>query len=100
MHRAVLSILAGHVFPRPPRMLRWRLWLFYICIRVQRKFALVRRRKSFSLREQEPGEWGAREDVAEDIPENKDSRLSLGTHSGLRTIKEHQRREAESAEKS
>jgi 2-polyprenyl-6-methoxyphenol hydroxylase-like FAD-dependent oxidoreductase len=59
MHRAILSILAGHIFPRPPWKLRWRLWLFYVCLRLQRKVAMVKRRKPFSLRAEEPKDWGA-----------------------------------------
>lgn len=63
MHRAVLSILAGHVFPRPPWKLRWRLWLFYRCLWLQRWVPLVPRRKPFSLRAEPPAGWGA---VADD----------------------------------
>jgi flavin-dependent dehydrogenase len=54
VHSAIISILAGHVFPRPPFALRWRLWLFEF-FRIVNKYApLVRRRKPFSLLEQEP----------------------------------------------
>jgi flavin-dependent dehydrogenase len=49
MHKAVISILAGHVFPRPPWCLRWRLWLFYQCVRLNKVYALVPRRREFSL---------------------------------------------------
>jgi hypothetical protein len=59
MHRAVLSILAGHVFPRPPWKLRWRLSLFYACLRLQRTFPLVPKRETFSLMAEAPGAWGA-----------------------------------------
>src|SRR6478735_5262471 len=34
VHRAVISILAGHVFPRPPFKLRWRLSLFFAFMRI------------------------------------------------------------------
>jgi flavin-dependent dehydrogenase len=54
VHGAVISILAGHVFPRPPFSLRWRLWLFYLCMHVNRRFPLVPRRKPFSLLAQQP----------------------------------------------
>jgi len=49
VNRAVISVLAGHVFPRPAWSLRWRLWAFEWMIRVQQHFALVPRRRSFSL---------------------------------------------------
>jgi flavin-dependent dehydrogenase len=58
IHRAVLSVLAGHVFPRPPWRLRWRLKLFYFCLKLQRRgWPLVPKRPRFSLRDQEPMEW-------------------------------------------
>jgi 2-polyprenyl-6-methoxyphenol hydroxylase-like FAD-dependent oxidoreductase len=58
IHRAVLSILAGHVFPRPPWKLRWRLKLFYFCLKLQRRgWALVPKREKFSLLAQTPTEW-------------------------------------------
>ena len=50
VHRAVLSILAGHVFPKPAWRLRWRLNLFWQLLRLQRRVAMVPRRKPFSLR--------------------------------------------------
>ena len=59
MHRAVLSILAGHVFPRPAWRLRWRLWAFYRCVKLQQWFSLVPRRQAFSLVAAEPVEWSA-----------------------------------------
>jgi 2-polyprenyl-6-methoxyphenol hydroxylase-like FAD-dependent oxidoreductase len=59
MHRAVLSVLAGHVFPRPPWRLRWRLNLFYVCLALQRWVPMVPRRPAFSLRATEPAAWGA-----------------------------------------
>lgn len=49
VHRAVFSILAGHVFPRPVFALRWRLRAFEWMIRVNRLVPLVPRRKRFSL---------------------------------------------------
>jgi flavin-dependent dehydrogenase len=49
LHRAVIAVLAGHVFPRPPWKLRWRLELFHLLVRVQKYFALVPRQAEFSL---------------------------------------------------
>ena len=49
IHRAVLAVLAGNVFPRPPFPVRWRLALFHLCVRLNRRFPLVPRRESFSL---------------------------------------------------
>jgi flavin-dependent dehydrogenase len=49
VHRAIISILAGHVFPRPTWALRWRLHLFNLCVRVNRYLPLVPRRTGFSL---------------------------------------------------
>jgi len=49
VHNAIISVLAGHVFPRPPFKLRWRLWLFHACVQVQKLIAIVPRRAPFSL---------------------------------------------------
>jgi flavin-dependent dehydrogenase len=49
VHRAVLSILAGQVFPRPAWALRWRLGLFYALQWWNRHFHIVPRRNRFSL---------------------------------------------------
>jgi flavin-dependent dehydrogenase len=49
VHSAVLSLLAGEVFPRPIFALRWRLRLFYFLQWVNRHRALVPRRNRFSL---------------------------------------------------
>jgi 2-polyprenyl-6-methoxyphenol hydroxylase-like FAD-dependent oxidoreductase len=51
VHCAILSILAGNVFPRPPFCLRSRLWLFEACRILNRHFPLVPRRNRFSLLE-------------------------------------------------
>jgi hypothetical protein len=56
VHRAVISILAGHVFPRPPFALRWRLWLFFFFMNVNKVVPLVPRRPRFSLLAQQPQE--------------------------------------------
>lgn len=53
VHNAVISVLAGQIFPTIPWRLRWRLWLFGLCLHVNRCIPLVRRRKKFSLLAQE-----------------------------------------------
>lgn len=54
MHRAVLGVLAGNVFPRPPFALRWRLAAFNACVRLNRHVPLVPRQRRFSLLTAEP----------------------------------------------
>lgn len=54
INRAVITLLAGHVFPRPSFSNRWRMWLFELIIRTQRHFALAPRRERFSLMSDEP----------------------------------------------
>ena len=55
---------AGHVFPRPPWRLRWRLKLFYFCLKLQRRgWNLVPRQNTFSLRAQQPHEWRLEETI-------------------------------------
>jgi flavin-dependent dehydrogenase len=49
VHKAVIGVLAGNVFPRPPWKIRWRLWLFDRMISLNRKRQLVTRRRRFSL---------------------------------------------------
>jgi flavin-dependent dehydrogenase len=49
VHRAILSILAGNVFPKPAFCLRWRLWLFELLMWLNRHFQLVPKRATFSL---------------------------------------------------
>ena len=51
IHRAVLSVLAGFVFPRPVFALRWRLRLFDFLVACQRHFRLVPPRQARSLLE-------------------------------------------------
>ena len=55
MHRALISVLAGHVFPRPSFKVRWRLLLFEGLVRLNRRFQLAPRRSSFSLLDEPPG---------------------------------------------
>ena len=53
MHRAVIGVLAGNVFPTPWR-LRWRMALFNLCVAVNRWVPLVPRRDRHSLLAHEP----------------------------------------------
>jgi flavin-dependent dehydrogenase len=48
MHRAVIGVLAGNVFP-PPWKLRWRMELFNLCVALNRWVPLVPRQPRFSL---------------------------------------------------
>ena len=54
MHRAVISTLAGQVFPKPRWCMRWRLALFRLCVAVNKWIPLVPRRHRFSLLASEP----------------------------------------------
>ena len=56
IHRAVLGVLAGNVFPEPPFPMRWRLAMFHACVRINRYLPLVPRRHRFSLLEQSPND--------------------------------------------
>ena len=56
MHRAVISTLAGQVFPKPRSCMRWRLALFRFCVNVNKWIPLVPRRRRFSLLASEPVE--------------------------------------------
>jgi flavin-dependent dehydrogenase len=49
VHRAVIGVLAGNVFPRPPFKLRWRLWIFDQLVKINAKRQLVTRRRRFSI---------------------------------------------------
>jgi FADH2-dependent halogenase len=49
VERAVLSLLAGNVFPEPPAAVRWRMKLFDFFLKVQRVLPLAPRRDTFSL---------------------------------------------------
>lgn len=49
VHRAVIGVLAGNVFPRPPWKSRWRLRVFDQLVKLNRKRQLVPRRRRFSL---------------------------------------------------
>nr|XP_061800908.1 tryptophan 2-halogenase-like [Nerophis lumbriciformis] len=49
VHRAISSVLAGDIYPRPRWALRWRLALMEVFIALQRRIALVPRRREHSL---------------------------------------------------
>ena len=54
VHSAILSVLAGQIFPRLPWCLRWRLWMFRLFLHVNRFVPLVPRRPKYSLFMHEP----------------------------------------------
>jgi flavin-dependent dehydrogenase len=54
VHRALISALAGDVFPRPVFAMRWRLRLFDLFVALQQRIRLVPRHDGFSLRNAEP----------------------------------------------
>jgi flavin-dependent dehydrogenase len=56
IHRAVLSVLAGDVFPRLQWKLRWRMQLLWITAWLNRFLPMVPRRKEFSLMDAEPND--------------------------------------------
>lgn len=49
LHRALIALLAGHVFPTPVWKVKWRFWLFEAALKIQKRTAMVPRRKHFSL---------------------------------------------------
>jgi flavin-dependent dehydrogenase len=49
IHRAIISLLAGEVFPRPAFSVRWRLRLFDFFCFAQRRFPFQPRRERWSL---------------------------------------------------
>lgn len=49
VHRAVISVLAGNVFPRLPFALRWRLRYFHFLVRWHRRFPFAPPKEPFSL---------------------------------------------------
>ncbi len=54
MQNALISVLAGQVFPRPIWALRWRHRAFDFCVFLQKYVPLVPRRKPCKLLDQEP----------------------------------------------
>ncbi len=49
IHRAIISLLAGEVFPRPAFAIRWRLKLFDLFCFAQRRYPFQPRRERWSL---------------------------------------------------
>lgn len=56
VHKAIISTLAGQVFPRPPWALRWRMRYFELCVWAQQYVPLVPRRARFRLVDEAPVE--------------------------------------------
>lgn len=54
MHRSVISLLAGHVFPRPAWKVVWRFKAMQFAAKLQRKLPLVPRHSRFSLFDSKP----------------------------------------------
>jgi hypothetical protein len=54
MQKAVISILAGQVFPKPVWALRWRHRAFEACVKLQEHFSLVPKREPCRLVNQVP----------------------------------------------
>lgn len=54
VHGAVISILSGQVFPKPPFCLYWRLKLFDLLMFINKIKPLVPRRREFSLLDSSP----------------------------------------------
>jgi len=49
VHRALYSLLSGHIFPRPPWPVRWRQRLMEAFVPLQERFGLVPRHRRYSL---------------------------------------------------
>jgi flavin-dependent dehydrogenase len=54
MRDAAVSVFSGEVFPRSPARIRWRLALFRLCVRIQRRVALAPRQETWSLLRNRP----------------------------------------------
>jgi flavin-dependent dehydrogenase len=54
VHRALFSVLAGHVFPRPAWTLRWRLWLMEAITEAQARYPVAPRCERRRLVDMEP----------------------------------------------
>ena len=57
VHSAVISTLAGEVFPRLSWPLKWRLWLFYFFVWLNSWFPLAPRRNNHSVLSAKPDPW-------------------------------------------
>jgi flavin-dependent dehydrogenase len=65
VEKAVISLLAGHVFPPgPPWSIRWRMKLFTACMYVNKYVRLVPRREPHSLRHTPPNPIPSRKAAA------------------------------------
>jgi flavin-dependent dehydrogenase len=53
VHRAIISIIGGQIFPAPAWSLRWRMWLFELCVQLNKMLPMVPRRRPFALLEQD-----------------------------------------------
>lgn len=82
MQEAIISLLAGQVFPGPLWSLRWRHRLFDICVALQRYMELAPHRARFQLAREAPSEptWvlqpPSRASGAIDHPPNSESHLT------------------------
>jgi flavin-dependent dehydrogenase len=64
VEKAVISLLAGHVFPPgPPWSIRWRMGLFTACMYINKYIRLVPRREHHSLRAATPNPLPGRKAV-------------------------------------
>lgn len=64
MHRAVVAVLAGQVFPKPAWAVRWRMNLFYLCVWLQRRLPLTDKKKGYSLLSAEVDELSSGHDLS------------------------------------
>lgn len=55
VHRALFTLLSGHIFPRPPWPVRWRQRLMEAFVPLQERFGLVPRHERYSLETAEAG---------------------------------------------
>jgi hypothetical protein len=78
VHKAVIGVLAGNVFPRPPWKLRWRLRFFDLLVKWNRKRQLVPRRRRFSLLKSNP----PRPEQPGDGPPDSPAAAVAETHTG------------------
>jgi hypothetical protein len=83
IHRAVISVLAGHIFPKPAFSLRWRSRLFEGLIALNSRIALVPRRRRFSLLASHPvAALASRSAPVGDLRAQRDVRITLGEPEG------------------
>ncbi|MBC8106908.1 MAG: tryptophan 7-halogenase [Anaerolineae bacterium] len=71
VHKAIISILAGQVFPKPVWALRWRMRFFEFCIWLQDYFPLAPHKPKFRLMDEQPVELRvitSRENTSAEMP--------------------------------